>query len=169
MAALLPAAGAHGRGRRRVPPPPNDPARLVGGALVCKRWFRCRFREFCRTLPVLGFISNIADRRVSRARLVPRPPSAIPRRPTRARAASSSASLPVAATPCTRPSASLSGTPWRTSSGTVEAAQAQPVVMPIPANGAMERGSAVRLLFWWRLQPPGLLPRPLPGGFHGNL
>ncbi|KAF8775945.1 hypothetical protein HU200_004080 [Digitaria exilis] len=58
------------------------------------RWFRCRFREFCRTLPVLGFISNIADRRVSRARLVPRPPSAIPRRPTRARAASSSASLP---------------------------------------------------------------------------
>ncbi|TVU41729.1 hypothetical protein EJB05_15274, partial [Eragrostis curvula] len=44
--------------------PPDDPASLVRAALVCLRWrhlvsnssFRRRFREFHRTLPILGFV-----------------------------------------------------------------------------------------------------------------
>ncbi|KAL6647161.1 hypothetical protein ACP70R_014598 [Stipagrostis hirtigluma subsp. patula] len=44
--------------------PPEDPARLLRAALVCKRWcrlvagpgFRRRFREFHRTAPMLGFL-----------------------------------------------------------------------------------------------------------------
>ncbi|CAL4889749.1 unnamed protein product [Urochloa decumbens] len=47
--------------------PPDDPARLLRAALVCKRWyrvlsdpgFRRRFREFHRTPPMLGFIRNL--------------------------------------------------------------------------------------------------------------
>jgi hypothetical protein len=46
--------------------PPDDPARLLHAALVCKRWrrivsdprFRSRFCEFHRTPPMLGFIRN---------------------------------------------------------------------------------------------------------------
>ncbi|KAJ1287451.1 hypothetical protein BS78_02G010800 [Paspalum vaginatum] len=47
--------------------PPDDPARLLRAALVCKRWcriisdpgFRRRFREFHRTPPMLGFFSDL--------------------------------------------------------------------------------------------------------------
>ncbi|CAL4994025.1 unnamed protein product [Urochloa decumbens] len=47
--------------------PPDDPARLLRAALVCKRWwrvisdpgFRRRFREFHRTPPMLGFLRNL--------------------------------------------------------------------------------------------------------------
>nr|CAB3455517.1 unnamed protein product [Digitaria exilis] len=46
--------------------PPDDPARLVHAALVCRRWrglicgpsFRRRFREFHRAPPMLGFFVN---------------------------------------------------------------------------------------------------------------
>ncbi|CAN6218369.1 unnamed protein product [Urochloa humidicola] len=47
--------------------PPDDPARLLRAALVCKRWcrvvsdpgFRRRYREFHRTPPMLGFLRNL--------------------------------------------------------------------------------------------------------------
>ncbi|CAD6221573.1 unnamed protein product [Miscanthus lutarioriparius] len=39
--------------------PPDDPARLVDAALVSGAGFRRRFREFHRTPPLLGFVSNI--------------------------------------------------------------------------------------------------------------
>ncbi|KAL6647734.1 hypothetical protein ACP70R_015171 [Stipagrostis hirtigluma subsp. patula] len=47
--------------------PPDDPARLLRAALVCKRWgrlvsgrgFRRRYRDLHRAPPVLGFLSNI--------------------------------------------------------------------------------------------------------------
>ncbi|CAL5079046.1 unnamed protein product [Urochloa decumbens] len=49
--------------------PPDDPARLVRAALVCKPWcrivagpgFRRRFRQFHRTPPILGFLCNSGD------------------------------------------------------------------------------------------------------------
>uniref|UniRef100_K3ZZ39 F-box domain-containing protein n=1 Tax=Setaria italica TaxID=4555 RepID=K3ZZ39_SETIT len=49
--------------------PPEDPARLVRAALVCRTWcrvvagpgFRRRFRQFHRTPPMLGFLCNFGD------------------------------------------------------------------------------------------------------------
>ncbi|KAL6647733.1 hypothetical protein ACP70R_015170 [Stipagrostis hirtigluma subsp. patula] len=49
--------------------PPEDPARLLRAALVCKRWgrlvsgrgFRRRYRDLHRTAPVLGFLTFLAD------------------------------------------------------------------------------------------------------------
>ncbi|KAJ1269814.1 hypothetical protein BS78_06G006700 [Paspalum vaginatum] len=49
--------------------PPDDPAWLVRGALVCKQWFRLiscpafrrRFHELHRTGPILGFLYNTFD------------------------------------------------------------------------------------------------------------
>ncbi|XP_066369579.1 uncharacterized protein [Miscanthus floridulus] len=51
--------------------PPDDPARLVQAALVCKRWcaivsgagFRRRFGKFHRAPPLLGFVSNVRFQR----------------------------------------------------------------------------------------------------------
>ncbi|CAD6335547.1 unnamed protein product [Miscanthus lutarioriparius] len=51
--------------------PPDDPARLVQAALVCKRWcaivsgagFRRRFGKFHRAPPLLGFVSNVRIQR----------------------------------------------------------------------------------------------------------
>ncbi|CAL5091806.1 unnamed protein product [Urochloa decumbens] len=60
--------------------PPDDPARLLDAALVCKRWcrilaaagFRRRFRELHRTPPLLGFLGNIPHTNLScAARFVP--------------------------------------------------------------------------------------------------
>ncbi|CAN6222317.1 unnamed protein product [Urochloa humidicola] len=46
--------------------PPSDPACLVRASLVCNLWrgiisdrtFPCRYREFHRTAPMLGFFQN---------------------------------------------------------------------------------------------------------------
>ncbi|TVU40530.1 hypothetical protein EJB05_13997, partial [Eragrostis curvula] len=59
---------------------PDEPARLVQAALVCKWWCRLvcsprfsrRFREFHRSPPMLGFLCNFMDeRRVDISRFVP--------------------------------------------------------------------------------------------------
>ncbi|TVU00362.1 hypothetical protein EJB05_54223, partial [Eragrostis curvula] len=49
--------------------PPDEPAHLIHASLVCKSWLRllfdlaflCRYREFHRTPPLLGFLHNEAD------------------------------------------------------------------------------------------------------------
>ncbi|CAN6181013.1 unnamed protein product [Urochloa humidicola] len=60
--------------------PPDDPARLLAAALVCKRWcrilsaagFRRRFRELHRRPPLLGFLGTIDRGYIScAARFVP--------------------------------------------------------------------------------------------------
>ncbi|TVU40583.1 hypothetical protein EJB05_14050, partial [Eragrostis curvula] len=60
--------------------PPDDPARLLRAALVCKRWcrlisgrrFRRRYREFHRTPPILGALLNQSDDESFYTRFVPK-------------------------------------------------------------------------------------------------
>lgn len=68
--------------------PPDDPARLLDAALVCKRWcrlvtgggFRRRFRDHHRTPPLLGFLGHIPGSNSRGSRFFPtssfRPPRA---------------------------------------------------------------------------------------------
>ncbi|PNT77054.1 uncharacterized protein LOC104582311 [Brachypodium distachyon] len=59
--------------------PPEEPKHLVRASSICKPWrriladrgFRCRYREFHRTPPVLGFLQDIQGLRYDFSRFIP--------------------------------------------------------------------------------------------------